>query len=116
MIFDSGLVTVCTLLNTAEPGKMPKEALSPVLSAYYGERTVGYGRYYEARGVNEQVDMLIRIWRTTAARIGMYAVLSQSENDGQYRITNVQQMLDEDGLKVTDLSLQRMDDLYEVSE
>ena len=73
MIFDSGLVTVCTLLNTAEPGEMPKEALSPVLSAYYGERIVGYGRYYEARGVNEQVDMLIRIWRTTAARIGMYA-------------------------------------------
>ena len=116
MIFDSGLVTVCTLQNTAEPGSMPQETLIPVLSAYYGERTVGYGRFYQAQGVNEQVDMLIRIWRTTAARIGMYAVLSQSENDGQYRITNVQQMLDEDGLKVTDLSLQRMDDLYEVSE
>lgn len=115
MIFDSGLVTVCTLQNTAAPGSMPHEALIPVLSAYYGERTVGYGRFYQAQGVNEQVDMLIRIWRSTAARIGMYAVLSQSENDGQYRITNVQQMLDEDGLKVTDLSLQRMDDLYEIS-
>ena len=116
MIFDSGLVTVCTLQNTAEPGSMPQETLIPVLSAYYGERTVGYGRFYQAQGVNEQVDMLIRIWRTTAARIGMYAVLSQSENDGQYRITNVQQMLDEDGLKVTDLTLQRMDDLYEITE
>ena len=70
----------------------------------------------QAQGVNERVDMLIRIWRTTEAHIGMYAVLSHSENDGQYRITNVQQMLDEDGLKVTDLTLQRMDDLYEITE
>lgn len=46
----------------------------------------------------------------------MYAVLSQSENNGQYRITNVQQMLDEDELKVTDLTLQRMDELYEITE
>lgn len=116
MIFDSGMVQICNLLNTAEPGSMPKEALVPVLSALFGERTVGYNRHYQAKGVNEQVDMLIRIWRTTEARIGMYAVLSHSENDGQYRITNVQQMLDEDGLKVTDLTLQRMDDLYEITE
>lgn len=116
MIFDSGMVTVCNLLNAAQPGSMPKETLVPVLSALFGERTVGYGRYYQAKGVNEQVDMVIRIWRTTAARIGMYAVLSQSENNGQYRITNMQQMLDEDGLKVTDLTLQRMDELYEITE
>lgn len=116
MIFDSGMVRICTLRNTAEPGSMPNEALVPVLSALFGERTVGYNRFYQAQGVNEQVDMLIRIWRTTEARIGMYAVLSHSENDGQYRITNVQQMLDEDGLKVTDLTLKRMDDLYEITE
>ena len=116
MIFDSGKVTICTLRNTAEPGAMPNEALVPVLSALFGERTVGYNRFYQAQGVNEQVDMLIRIWRTTAARIGMFAVLSHSENDGQYRITNIQQLLDEDGLKVADLTLQRMDDLYEITE
>ena len=49
MIFDSGMVTVCNLLNTAEPGSMPKEALVPVLSALFGERTVGYGRFYHGR-------------------------------------------------------------------
>lgn len=105
---------VCTLQNTAEPGAMPVDRLSPVFADYFGERTVGYNRYYAAKGVNEQVDLLIRIGRTTAARIGMYAVLSMSENDGQYRITNVQQLLGEDGLKCTDLTLSRMDELYEV--
>lgn len=112
---DAGLVTVCTLQNSAEAGLMPQETLTPVFADYFGERTVGYSRYYQALGVNEQVDMLIRIGRATGARIGMYAVLSMSENDGQYRITNVQHLLDDDGLKCTDLTLTRMDDLYEVA-
>lgn len=111
---DAGLCTVCTLQNTAEPGAMPVDRLVPAFADYFGERTVGYNRYYAAKGVNEQVDLLIRIGHTTAARIGMYAVLSMSENDGQYRITNVQQLLGEDGLKCTDLTLSRMDELYEV--
>lgn len=111
---DSGMVQVCTLSNTAEPGRMPVDRLSPVFADYFEERTVGYNRFYEAQGVNEQIDMLIRIGRTTSARIGMYAVLTMSENDGQYRITNVQQLLDADGLKCTDLTLSRMDNLYDV--
>lgn len=112
---DAGMVQVCNLTNTAQAGLMPVEVLAPVFSDYFEERVVGYGRYYQARGVNEQVDMLIRCNRTTAARVGMYAVLSMSENDGQYRITQVQQLLDDDGLKCTDLTLTRMDELYAVA-
>ena len=111
---DAGMVTVCTLLNTAQPGAMPVNRLSLVFADYFEERTVGYNRFYVAKGVNERVDLLIRTNRHTDARIGMYAVLSYSENDGQYRITNVQQMTDDDGLKCTDITLARMDELYEV--
>lgn len=95
---------------------MPSMRLVAVTSTYFEERTVGYGRYYAAKGVNEQVDLLVRIWRNTDVRIGMYAVLSMSENNGQYRITNIQHTTDDDGLKVTDITLQRMDDLYEVDD
>lgn len=112
---DAGLVQVCNLTNTAQAGLMPNEVLAPVFSDYFEERVVGYGRYYQAKGVNEQIDMLIRVNRTTSARIGMYAVLTMSENDGQYRIIQVQQLLDDDGLKCTDLTLRRMDELYAVS-
>lgn len=112
---DAGLATVCTLSDTAERGDMPKQVLSPAFADYFEERTVGYNRYYQAQGVNEQIDMLIRINYTTAARIGMYAVISYSDNDGQYRITNVQQLHDDDGLKCTDLTLTRIDDLYDVA-
>ena len=112
---DGGIITVCELTNTAETGEMPKDRLSPVFSDYFEERLVGYGRFYQAKGVQESIDMLVRINRTTSARIGMYAVLSMSENDGQYRITNVQQMLDFDNLKCTDLTLSRLERLYDVA-
>lgn len=117
---DAGLVTICTLDDMADPGNMPDEKLNPQSQHYFEERSVGYNRQYAAMGVNERVDMLIRIWREPTVRIGMYALLTDyegqvNENGDQYRINNVQHLLDDDGLKVTDLSLYRMDELYEVN-
>lgn len=111
MLFDAGTVKICKLENKAESGQMPKETLVQVSEYLFGERTVGYGRQYAAKGVNEQVDMLIRIWQDRTIRIGMYALIDEE----QYRLDNVQHLLDDDGLRVTDLTLQRMEDLYDVS-
>lgn len=111
-ILDDGIIKICTLTNDAESAQMPKERLVPKSKHYYGERTVGYGRQYAAKGVNEQVDMLVRIWQDRSVRIGMYAVI---EGEGQFRIDNVQHLLDDDGLRVTDLSLSRLEELYDVS-
>ena len=113
---DAGVVTVCQLTNTAQAGEMPKEELTAVATAFFEERTVGYNRYFAARGANERVDLMIRVVRMPEARAGMYAVLSSSENDGQYRIAQVQNLLDDDGLKATDLSLTRLETFYELEE
>ena len=122
---DAGIATIYALKNTAEAGDMPKERLAVQtdrdgndLIYQFEERVVGYGRQYDAKGVNERVDMLIRIWRAPV-RIGMYVVLTdyegqENEAGDQYRIDNVQQLVDDDGLKVTDLTLYRLDDFYEV--
>lgn len=112
MLLDSGTLTLCNLENTAPPGEMPKQRLVPVETCYYGERTVGYNRQYAARGANERVDLIARIWQSRAARADMVAVL---DTGAQYRVTLAQQLLDEDGLRVTDLSLERMDTLYDVA-
>ena len=122
---DAGVVTICRLVNTSGSGDMPKDVLEPlkddndeILTWQFEERTIGYGRQYNAKSVMERVDMLIRIWRCPV-RIGMYAVLTDYEGQenpegDQYRIDNVQNMVDRDGLKVTDLTLYRMEELYEV--
>lgn len=116
---DAGICTICNLSNDAEQGNMPKEKLEPKDSSFFEERTVGYNRQYAAMGANERIDMLIRIWRDATIHIGMYAVLTEyegqeNEKGDQYRIINVQHLLDDDGLKVTDLTLSRMDQLYEI--
>ena len=114
-MMDAGVLTLCKLVNTAEDGRMPVEQLEPLETGVFEDRIVGYNRYFTARGVNEQVDMMVRVWRMPEARAGMYAVLSQSENDGQYRIVQVQNLLNDDGLKVTDLSLERLDEKYDTT-
>lgn len=116
---DAGIVNICDLINEAADGEMPKEKLQKLRAHMFEERIIGYGRQYAAKGVNERVDMQIRIWRDAQVHIGQYALLSDyegqvNEDGDQYRIDNVQQVLDSNGLKVTDLSLYRMDELYEV--
>lgn len=112
MLLDAGTLTLCTLQNTAHPGAMPQEHLIPGETCFYGERTVGYNRQYAAMGVNERIDMIARIWQNRAARAGMYALLDNGE---QYRITFAQQLLDDDGLRVTDLTMERLETLYDVA-
>lgn len=117
MTYDDGLITIYTLAEVEEPGDMPKEQLVKHSEHLFGERTVGYGRQYAAKGVNEQVDKLVRFWEDRTIRIGMYAIIGDDPSDGeQFRIDNVQHLKDEDGLKVTDLSLRRLDELYEIDE
>lgn len=111
MTLDGGVLTICELVDTAAGGAMPALRLMPRSCHYYGERTVGYGRQYAAKGVNEQVDMLVRVWRDRNIRIGMYAIVG----DEQYRLNNVQHLLDEDGLQITDLSLQRLGENYDIA-
>ena len=124
-MMDDGILTLYTLGDTSESGQMPNEALIPVkdddetLSWGFKARTIGYNRQYIAQGVGARVDMLIRTWRNPA-KIGMYAILTdyedqENEEGDQYRIDNVQHLTDEDGLKVTDLTLYRLDQLYEIA-
>lgn len=113
MIRHDGVVYVCQLSNQALNGNMPSMKLVPILKEWYGERTVGYNRQYLAKGVNEQVDMLIRIAYTRAVRIGDYAVLGNGE---QYRITHTAIIRNDDtNLRETELTLQRLDEKFEVA-
>ena len=117
---DDGILKLYRLENTAGSGYMPKDRLVDLGEEWqFQERTIGYNRQYAAQGVGEQVDMLVRIWRAASARIGLYAILTdydgqENESGDQYRISNVQNVLDENGLKVTDLTLYRLDELYEI--
>lgn len=110
MIFE-GALTLCDLVNTADKGLKPKYVLKKVDEMYFGDRVIGYNRQYAAMGASQVIDKLIRVWRHPV-RIGQYTVI-----DGdQYRVDFVQDLLDEDQLPVTDITLRRMEKFYDVAE
>lgn len=114
MILDSGILWTCNLDNRAEDGLMPAMTLQKVRRHWFGFRTVGYNRQYMAKGVNEQVDLLVRINYDPTVQIGMYALLGNGE---QYRIQNVSMIVDnETNLRFTDLTLQRLERYYDIAE
>lgn len=109
-----GYCELCTVTNTAAAGDLPVEKLTIVDTAYYEKRTVGYNRMYAAMGANQSIDMLIRVFNTVAptANKELYVVFPD-DNSVQYRVAMVQEIVDQEAL---DLTLERMEDLYEVVE
>lgn len=121
-LLDAGVLTLCNLTNTAALGDMASYKLVPVISQFFGERQIGINRAYLAKGADEQVDLLARIWdEGIRPKIGQYAVITkyryqEDPNGDQYRITLVQPTTNEDGLRVFDLQLERLVDNYEAAE
>ena len=110
---DSGTCRIYTVTDAAENGEMP----NPTLHEYgdyewsFEDRMISYSRQYAAMGVDQQIDRIIRIWRTPV-RIGDVVVIE----DEQYRIDNVQPTLDDDSLQVVDLTLRRLEENYDIAE
>ena len=112
-MMDSGTCRIYTVTDSAENGEMP----APTLHEYgdyewaFEDRMISYSRQYAAMGVDQQIDRIIRIWRTPV-RIGDVVVIG----DEQYRIDNVQPTLDDDSLQVTDLTLRRLEENYDIAQ
>ena len=110
---DSGTCRIYTVTDAAENGEMP----NPTLHEYgdyewaFEDRMISYSRQYAAMGVDQQIDRIIRIWRTPV-RIGDVIVIEGE----QYRIDNVQPTLDDDSLQVVDLTLRRLEENYDIAE
>lgn len=102
MLLDAG---VCAVYGETKTGWALKSR------HFYGERTVGMSRYYTALAENRKTDLLVRIWRDPSVTTTDLCVI----NAEQYRILQVQHLADEDGLKVTDLSLERLGTHFDIA-
>lgn len=129
---DNGTLYICDLTNKAENGLMPHQVLTIKSKYWFERRTIGVTRQYQAKGVNEQVDLLVRIAPDHNINIGQYAVLGNGE---QFRITMVNHGYDYTeytrvykkefyingyhtsrltGLDYTELTLMKVEDYYEL--
>ena len=112
MPLDSGVLTVWRGENIAPPGGMPSMQYRQVWDSYYADRTVGINRWYTAQQHGDRPDMVVRVQRTWDLKTGTDKVTLSPfawEDSGAYRIVLIQQIADEDGLPMTDLTLERDD-------
>ena len=78
---------------------------------FYGELTVYHKRFWEAQAAGTRVDKMVQLPYGMDIMPTSYALLP----DGHlYRIEEAQPTEDENGLPVTNLSLRRMEQNYEL--
>lgn len=119
-LMDDGTVEFFNLTNAAEAGAMPDERLVSAGPAQgFSEVTFGVTRQYLAKGVDEQVDMVIQIWpEAVRPKIGQIAVLTdyeyqENEEGDQFRIDDARKM-QEDELYFFQLTLRRLESNYDL--
>lgn len=119
MILDAGILTLYHPATSASvaPGNRPEDALEPYYAAWYGERIVGYNRYYTAQGAGTQVDRVVRCVRphvpVTVAPESRGGDLCRLADGELYRVSQAQYLRDEEsGEDVVDLSLTRIGKKY----
>lgn len=110
-MFDSGTLVLRRGVNMAPPGEAPEMEMTTVWGSYYEARTVGVQRYYTAMEHANRADIVVRIPRYYGVqpdtdRIVLAPV--DHEDDGEYKVLQVQHVLDDDDQYATDLTLERI--------
>ena len=94
------------------PGKTAKE----LYLAWYGERTVGFSRFFTAQQANTRVDVLIRVLRMPRKNQICAGDLCRLRDGNLYRIVQAQFVRDpEAGSECIDVSLERIGEKYELT-
>lgn len=113
MELDAGIATILRGRNTAGNGEMPNIVYdTQIFKSYYAEKTVGITRFYTAQSNGSQADLLIEIQRCGSIRPSDICRLQSfydSGISGDYVVIQPQQVINEDNLPATDLTLQRIE-------
>lgn len=117
MTFDDGIITIYTVTNGAENGDLPEKNLTKNCEFYFHEETLGISRYYEALKSNQLIERVVDVPDEGVVSINDIATIDTDPIDSnQYIIRMVQRTLDEEGLKILRLSLERNGEEYEIIE
>lgn len=122
-MFDGGLANIYKIGNASAAGDTPKEGLTFYQSFYFEEKTIGMTRAYAAMQADSKIDRLISIWQDRLVTDQCVCVVLDGSqfDDGievgvQYRIVRAEHKTNNDGLRISDLTLERLDGgLYDVS-
>lgn len=86
--FNSGVVTIYQVTNSASPGRLPVLALSHKVTLRYEERRLGIQRYYSGRQNQKKIERVIRV--PASSFNPATDDVAQTEDGKKYRIDLVQ--------------------------
>ena len=110
--FATGALNLYELGTTQQyAGGLPTEVLRYMGWTYYGDRTVGHTRLYEARGADCRIDKLVRIPDRVTVQVGWYVILEDGE---QYRIDALSPVIVASNVRATELTLVKVEERYDV--
>lgn len=111
MTFDDGILTIYTVENQAAPGDKPVYGLNEKMKSYFSYQTLGINRYYTALQADQQISAVVAVPAWDDIRVTDICVL---EDGTQYTIMMVQAERDDMGLRIMRLSLERVEQNYEL--
>lgn len=109
MTFDDGILSICRTVDTAKPGMKPEIRLERKEQYYFGFDNIGIARYYTAMQANQQISAVVNIpdWGDIST-----LDICVLEDGRQYKVAMCQPTTDENGLRITKLSLERIGEEY----
>lgn len=110
MTFDDGILKIYKIEDGSSKGDMPKEELVYKSSSYFEYDDLGITRYYTALANNQMIESVVKIPYDRSIRV---LDVVEMEDGLLYRIVMVQHPYD-DGLRYTRISLERINDEYNI--
>lgn len=108
MTFDDGILKIYSAENISDEGDLPLLELVYKSSSYFKFEDLGIQRYYTALSHNQLIDSVVAVHYDRNIKVFDIIVI-----DGvQFKIDMVQHPFDEDGLRYTKLSLERLNDEF----
>lgn len=105
-----GILKVCKLVNTAEKGCTPVYSLEEKASYFYSKKSLSVNRSHFSRQDGIKIDNIVRCHNVLSDQfeVDEYVIL---DDNTQMQIIDVNDYPD---LNVTDLTLKKVNDFYDV--
>lgn len=109
MALDDGIIKIYSTENVAPDGSKPDIRLIIKVQHCFEFEVVGLTRFYAALQANNRIESVAKIWGDKTITSLDICV---TEDGSQFKIVQVQHFIDDDGLRKTRLSLERLNDDY----
>lgn len=109
MTYDDGILTLYDATNIAESGNMPVYEHVKRGDYHFQFETVGYQRYYTAMKADRLIEHIVDVPDWITVEPESTVVMEDGE---RYRIQFAQRTYDDDGLKMTRLTLEKVGDWH----